>query len=37
MTKLETANPAFEIGKVLRSDNPLFTVASGCLKAAEMF
>ena len=37
VTKLETANPAFEIGEVLRSDNPLFTVASGCLKAAEMF
>ena len=37
VTKLETANPAFEVGKVERSDNPLFTVASGCLKAAGMF
>ncbi|MDB4490188.1 hypothetical protein N9045_01590 [bacterium] len=35
--KLDKADPPFEVGEVLRSDNPLFTVATGCLKAAEIF
>jgi len=35
--KLEDADAPFEVGDVLRSDNPLFTVATGCLKAAEIF
>ena len=35
--KLDEADPPFEVGEVLRSDNPLYTVATGCLKAAEIF
>lgn len=34
--KFEEANPPFEIGNIQRSDKPLYSVASGCLKAAEM-
>ena len=37
VTKLEEVEPPFEVGVVKRSDHPLYAVASGCLKAAEMF
>lgn len=35
--KFEEAELPFEIGSVTRSDKPLYSVASGCLKAANMF
>lgn len=35
--KLKEADPPFEVGEVSRSDNPLYTVATGCLKASEIF
>lgn len=36
VAKLESANPPFEINEVKRADKPLYCVAEGCLKAAEM-
>lgn len=33
--KLDEMDLPFEIGKVLRADKPLYSVATGCLKAAE--
>lgn len=35
--KLEQLNPPFKVGSINRAENPLFCVATGCLKAAEMF
>ena len=35
--KFDEAQPPFEIGKITTSDKPLYCVATGCLKAAEMF
>jgi hypothetical protein len=35
--KFEEAEPPFEVGNIVRSEKPLFAVATGCLKAAEMF
>lgn len=35
--KFEELKPPFEVGNISRSENPLYSVASGCLKAAEMF
>jgi hypothetical protein len=35
--KFEEKDPPFEIANVLKSDKPLYCVAEGCLKAAEMF
>lgn len=35
-TKFEQANPPFEINKIKRAEKPLYCVAEGCLKAAEM-
>ena len=35
--KFEQLNPPFEVGNISKSDNPLYSVASGCLKASEMF
>ena len=37
VAKFEEAEPPFEVGNVSRSDKPLFAVAAGCLKTAEMF
>jgi actin-like ATPase involved in cell morphogenesis len=34
---LDEKTPPFAIGEVKRADKPLFCVAEGCLKAAEMF
>ena len=33
----EEKDPPFEVAEVLKSAKPLYTVAEGCLKAAEMF
>lgn len=33
--RFDERQPPFEIGKLSRSDRPLFSVAAGCLKAAE--
>lgn len=35
--KFDEVQPPFDIGKITCSDKPLFCVATGCLKAAEMF
>lgn len=35
--KFEEKDPPFEIANVLKSNKPLYCVAEGCLKAAEMF
>lgn len=35
--KFDKADVPFEIARVKNSDNPLFCVAAGCLKAAELF
>lgn len=35
--KLEEVQPPFEVGNIERAANPLYSVATGCLKAAEMF
>lgn len=36
-TKLEQLKPPFAIGEMRRAGEPLYSVATGCLKAAEMF
>ena len=36
-TKFDDAQPPFSIGLITNSDKPLYCVATGCLKAAEMF
>jgi hypothetical protein len=35
--KFEEVKPPFSIGSIVRADQPLYCVASGCLKASEMF
>jgi len=35
--KFDEKTLPFEIGQIFRSDKPLYSVATGCLKAAEMF
>lgn len=35
--KFDEKDMPFEIGQIFRSDKPLYCVATGCLKAAEMF
>lgn len=35
--KFDEAAPPFEIGLISKSDKPLYSVATGCLKAAELF
>lgn len=35
--KLEELKPPFAIGRIDRAENPLYSVATGCLKAAELF
>ena len=37
MVKFDDAQPPFKIGLITCSDRPLYSVATGCLKAAEMF
>lgn len=36
IAKFEEAEAPFEIGSITRSDKPLYSVAAGCLKAANM-
>lgn len=35
--KLDEVKPPFQVGNISRADHPLYSVATGCLKAAEMF